>query len=168
VNTDIISIRHRYDIDIAKPLTTYQQKVVVLSVKTPQNCCGRRSVASLYTVHTGGVANCIVVRSTELSASAGVGWEKLGPVGDEMLMKVSAGSVASDADSICGVHFLLASHRCHIPCKVHSASNTTDLYNHTQFQEYPIFEVLTVVNVKVKVKVKVKDPRTGYEGSERE
>ena len=51
----------------------------------------------------GGVANCIVVRSTELSASAGVGgWlggEELQPCGDEMLMKVSlwqnpAGSVA--------------------------------------------------------------------------
>ena len=91
--------------------------------------------------------------------------EKLQPCGDEMLMKVSlwqnpAGSVASDADSICGVHFLLAcpspSPRCHSPRKAHSATNTTDLHNHTKFREYPTFEVLTVVRVKVKLKVKVK------------
>jgi hypothetical protein len=79
-------------------------------------------------------------------------------VGDEMLMKVSlwqnpVGSVASDADSICGVHFLPASPRCHIPRKVNSATNTTDLPSHTQFQEYPTFEVLTVVKVKIKVTI---------------
>jgi len=103
----LISYRYEIDkgIDIAKPLTTYQQKVVKLSVKKRQNCCRRSNSGGLYTLHTegGGVANCIVVRSTELSASAGVGgWlggEELQPCGDEMLMKVSlwqnpAGSVA--------------------------------------------------------------------------
>ena len=82
--------------------------------------------------------------------------------------------------------------RCHNPHKVNSATNTADLHNHKQFQEYPTFEVLLAVRVKgrvkvkvkvrvkvkvkvrvkvkvkvkVRVKVKVKDPRTGYEGPE--
>ena len=73
----LISYRYEIDkgIDIAKPLTTYQQKVVKLSVKKRQNCCRRSNSGGLYTLHTeGGGGLQIALLCDQLSFQHRLGW----------------------------------------------------------------------------------------------